>query len=93
MSMRIKSVVKVMNFYSLLRVDSSKRKAEKYFGYEQAVREFIDNILNNKNLILDKKMIKMNKKSLIVELIVRNPMIWEKVIEDKKIGIKRERGH
>lgn len=35
----------------------------------------------------------MNKKSLIVELIVRNPMIWEKVIEDKKIGIKRERGH
>ena len=48
--MRIKSVVKVMNFYSLLRVDSSKRKAEKYFGYEQAVREFIDNILNNKNL-------------------------------------------
>ena len=28
--MRIKSVVKVMNFHSLLRVDSSKKKAEKY---------------------------------------------------------------
>ncbi len=27
--MKIKSVVKVMNFYSLLRVDSSKKKAEK----------------------------------------------------------------
>ena len=60
--MKIKSVVKVMNFYSLLRVDSSKRRAEEYFGYEQSVREFIDNILNNKNLILDKKMIKMNEK-------------------------------
>ena len=58
--MEIKSVVKVMNFYSLLRVDSSKKKAEEFFGYEQSVRDFIDNILNNKNLILDKKMIKMN---------------------------------
>lgn len=27
--MKIKSVVKVMNFYSLLRVDSSKKKAGK----------------------------------------------------------------
>ena len=57
--MEIKSVVKVMNFYSLLRVDSSKKKAEEFFGYEQSVRDFIDNILNKKNLILDKKMIKM----------------------------------
>ena len=54
--MRIKSVVKVMNFYSLLRVDSSKRKAETYFGYEQAVREFIDNILNNNVLLLPLNM-------------------------------------
>ena len=49
--MKIKSVVKVMNFYSLLRVDSSKKKAEKYFGYEQAVREFIDNILKTMSLL------------------------------------------
>ena len=64
--MKIKSIVKVMNFYSLLRVDSSKKNAEKYFGYEQSVKEFIDNILNNKNLILDKKMIEMNEKENVL---------------------------
>lgn len=72
--MSIKSVVKVMNFYSLLRVDSSKRKAEEYFGYEQAVREFIDNILNNKNLILDKKMIKMNEKGRELNIYIANDL-------------------
>ena len=72
--MKIKSVVKVMNFHSLLRVDSSKRKAEEYFGYEQAVREFIDNILNNKNLILDKKMIKMNEKGRELNIYIANDL-------------------
>lgn len=72
--MKIKSVVKVMNFYSLLRVDSSKRKAEKYFNYEQSVREFIDNILNNKNLILDKKMIKMNDKGKELNIYIANDL-------------------
>ena len=72
--MRIKSVVKVMNFYSLLRVDSSKRKAEKYTGYEKAVKEFIDNILNNKNLILDKKMIKMNDKGKDLNVYIANDL-------------------
>lgn len=72
--MKIKSVVKVMNFYSLLRVDSSKRKAEQYFGYEQAVREFIDNILNNKNLILDKKMIKMNDNGKELNIYIANDL-------------------
>ena len=72
--MRIKSVVKVMNFYSLLRVDSSKKNAEKYFGYEQAVRDFIDNILNNKNLILDKKMIKMNDKGNELNIYIANDL-------------------
>lgn len=72
--MKIRSVVKVMNFYSLLRVDSSKKKAEKYFGYEQSVREFIDNILNNKNLILDKKMIKMNEKGKELNIYIANDL-------------------
>lgn len=72
--MKIKSVVKVMNFYSLLRVDSSKRNAEKYFGYEQAVREFIDNILNNNNLILDKKMIKMNEEGKELNIYIANDL-------------------
>lgn len=72
--MKIKSVVKVMNFYSLLRVDSSKKKAEKYFGYEQAVRDFIDNILNNKNLILDKKMIQMNDRGRELNIYIANDL-------------------
>ena len=72
--MKIKSVVKVMNFYSLLRVDSSRRKAEKYFGYEHAVREFIDNILNNKNLILDKKMIQMNSHGKELNIYIANDL-------------------
>ncbi len=72
--MKIKSVVKVMNFYSLLRVDSSKKKADKYFGYEQSVRSFIDNILNNKNLILDKKTIKMNETGKELNIYIANDL-------------------
>lgn len=72
--MKIKSIVKVMNFHSLLRVDSSKKKAEKYFGYEQSVRDFIDNILNNKNLILDKKMVEMNKKENELNIFIANDL-------------------
>ena len=72
--MKIKSTVKVMNFYALLRVDSAKRKAEEYFGYEQSVREFIDNILNNKNLILDKKMIELNPDGKELNIYIANDM-------------------
>lgn len=72
--MKIKSIVKVMNFYSLLRVDSSKRRAEEFFEYERAVREFIDNILNNKNLILDKKMIKMNERGKALNIYIANDL-------------------
>lgn len=72
--MKIKNVVKVMNFHSLLRVDSSKRSAEKYFGYEQSVREFIDKILYNRNLILDKKMIKMNDSGKELNIYIANDL-------------------
>jgi ATP synthase F1 gamma subunit len=72
--MRIKSVVKVMNFHSLLRVDSSKKNAEKHMGYEQAVSEFIDNIVNNKNLILDKKMISMNDNEIDLNIYIANDL-------------------
>lgn len=58
--MRIKSVVKVMNFHSLLRVDSARKTAEKYFNYEKELTEFADSILNNRNLILDKRILKLN---------------------------------
>lgn len=70
--MKIKSIVKVMNFHSLLRVDSAKKKAEKYFEYEKALTDFADQILNNKNLILDKKIVKLNKKSKPLNIYIAN---------------------
>lgn len=35
--MKIKNVVKVMNFHSLLKVDNARKTAEKYFGYEKRI--------------------------------------------------------
>ncbi len=69
--MRIKSVVKVMNFHSLLRVDSSRKKAEKYFAYEKELTDFVDNILNNRNLIMDKKLLKLNKNKRPLNIYIR----------------------
>lgn len=66
--MKVKSVVKVMNFHSLLRVNSARRKAEKLDSYEKELFNMIDTILNNKNFILDKKslMPPVNKKNLVI---------------------------
>lgn len=55
--MRIKNVVKVMNFHSLLRVDASKRRAESYRNVGEEITKIIKTIVYNKNLVLDKKVI------------------------------------
>ena len=39
--MRIKNVVKVMNFHSLLRVDASKRQAESYRNVGEEITKII----------------------------------------------------
>lgn len=64
--MQIESIVKVMNFHSLLRVNKSKITAEKFFEYEKEITNFVDTIVNNRNFILDKKILKneQNKKEL-----------------------------
>ena len=72
--MKIKSVVKVMNFHSLLRVDSAKKQAEKYFKYEEELNDFADNILNNRNLILDKKTLKTNKRGKPLNIYIANDL-------------------
>jgi len=72
--MKVKSVVKVMNFHSLLRVDSSKKRAEKFFEYEKELTSFVDNILNNKNLILDKKMINLNPEGKALNIYIANDL-------------------
>lgn len=58
--MSIKSVVKVMNFHSLLRVDKSRDKSKKYTAMEQILTEMIDNIVNNRNIALDYKTLKVD---------------------------------
>ena len=57
--MSLKNVVKVMNFHSLLRVDRSRKAARKYSQMEEMVLEMLDNILNNRNVILDVKALQM----------------------------------
>ncbi len=72
--MKIKSVVKVMNFHSLLKVEKARRRAEKYFAYEKGLTDFVDNILNNRNLILDKKMLKLDKKQKPLNIYIGNDL-------------------
>ncbi len=60
--MRVRNVVKVMNFHSLLRVDSAKRTAAKYQLMEEQLLDMIDGIVNNRNLVLDKKLLRVNEK-------------------------------
>ena len=59
--MNVRNVVKVMNFHSLLRVDSAKRTANKYQLMEEQLLDMIDGIVNNRNLSLDKKLLKVNE--------------------------------
>lgn len=68
--MRIKNVVKVMNFHSLLRVDKSKKQAENYHNVGEEITKIIKTIVYNKNLVLDKKIItpdpSMNKLNIYI---------------------------
>lgn len=59
--MKLKNVVKVMNFHSLLRVDKSRKAAKKYAYLDDTVAEMIDNIVNNRNIMLDYKFFHVDK--------------------------------
>lgn len=56
----IKSVVKVMNFHSLLRVDKSRRKSNKYTAMESMLQEMIENIMYNRNIMIDHKIFRVD---------------------------------
>ena len=66
--MKVKSVVKIMNFHSLLRVNSARKKAERLNEYEKELHNMIDTIVNNRNFVLDKKSFipPTDKNSLII---------------------------
>ncbi len=72
--MKIRNVVKVMNFHALLKVDKARKTAEKYFSYEKALTEFAKNILNNRNLLLDKKVISLDKRKKPLNIYIANDM-------------------
>lgn len=59
--MNVKNIVKVMNFHSLLRVDKSRKSAKKYAYLGDTVADMIDNIVNNRNILLDFKLLKVDK--------------------------------
>ena len=54
---KIKNVVKVMNFHSLLRVDKARKEAEKYRNVGDEITNIIGRIVYNKNMILDKNVL------------------------------------
>lgn len=55
--MKIKNVVKVMNFQSILRMDKALKQADKYRNVGKEVTDILEKIMYNKNLILDKKIL------------------------------------
>lgn len=66
--MNVRNVVKVMNFHSLLRVDSAKKTALKYQLMEEQLSDMISGILNNRNLVLDKKVLRVNEKGPVLTI-------------------------
>lgn len=91
--MSIESVVKVMNFHSLLRVNKAKKTAESFFEYEKEITNFVDNILNNRNLILDKKILKLDEKKPPLNIYIANDrgfcgnfntVVHKEILKDKE---------
>lgn len=68
--MNVKNVVKVMNFHSLLRVDKARKEAEKYFQVEAELRKIINVVTNNRNFVLDKKELVINKDAPVLNIYV-----------------------
>jgi F0F1-type ATP synthase gamma subunit len=68
--MSLKNVVKVMNFHSLLRVDSSRKIAYKYAALEGVTTEMIDNIVNNRNIALDVAVLKVKPEAPILNIYI-----------------------
>lgn len=70
----IKGIVKIMNFHSLLRVDKSKRTAEKYFKVSEELDSMIVQLLYNRNLTLDKKVITANENGKVINIYLGNDL-------------------
>jgi F0F1-type ATP synthase gamma subunit len=58
--MKIKTIVRVMNFHALLHIDAARRASERYIRMESEVSKIIDLVVNNRNFLLDKHMLKVD---------------------------------
>lgn len=70
--MRIKNVVKVMNFHSLLRVDKARKEAEKYRDVGEEITNIIGRIVYNKNMVLDKNILMPDKTKPKLNIYIAN---------------------
>ena len=70
----IKSIVKVMNLHSLLRVDKSRTKSKKFMEMEAVLYEMIESILYNRNLLLDYKTLRPDKKKPQLNIYIGSDM-------------------
>ena len=55
--MKIKNVVKVMNFQALIKMDKALEEANRYRDVGKEITDILSRIMYNKNLILDKKIL------------------------------------
>ena len=65
---KIRNIVKIMNFHSLLRVDSSRKMANKLSLVSNELNKMICLISENKNLFLDKRLLKSNPNGKVINI-------------------------
>ena len=68
--MSIRNIGKVMNVHARIRVDNAKRKADKYRMMEEQLYRMMDVIMNNRNLILDKKFMEPNPNAPEIQIYI-----------------------
>ena len=88
----LKKIVKVMNFHSLLRVDSAKKKANELMNVSTELTKLMSRIMYNKNLILDKNILVPDKSKPKLSIYIAsdygfcgnfNAMINGQILKDK----------
>lgn len=59
--MKVKKIVKVMNFHSLLRVNNARKKIEEAHNYEQELKKIISQVVNNRIFLQENVSLKLPK--------------------------------
>ncbi|MDR2132614.1 MAG: F0F1 ATP synthase subunit gamma [Clostridiales Family XIII bacterium] len=68
--MKIKTIVKVMNFHALLHIDAARRASERYIRMESEVSKIIDLVINNRNFILDKHALRVDESAPVLNIYI-----------------------